>query len=210
VGWGAAAASGEEETRRRRGHHIQQADISCSWRDATRARSPRRRRKSRRSEPRRHRRPVAAVAIGKERARLRRYILTKTPRRKRRRYLFLFLEAVVLVLVEHLLVPPMAFDLSTYTDKSARKAFCFDLAGIVELYTKLRLPKVIITKQGYRATGLDPLDLVLRRLDAPDRHDAWSFNARRWSFPRSFSSDRSARDKFGGLICSSGAQCSQW
>jgi hypothetical protein len=67
----------------------------------------------------------------------------------------------------------VTFDLSTNTNKSAMKAFRFDLAGVVELYTKFRLPKVVITKQGYRATGLDALCLVLRSCvpDAPDRHD---------------------------------------
>jgi len=61
----------------------------------------------------------------------------------------------------------VTFDLSTNTNKSAMKAFRFDLAGVVELYTKFRLPKVVITKQGYRATGLDALSLVLRCLVCP-------------------------------------------
>jgi hypothetical protein len=98
-----------------------------------------------------------------EREQLRCKILAKMLWRKRRRYLVL-LEAVVPVLVECPLVPPVSFDLSIYTDKTAKKAFRFDLAGVVELCTKLRLPEVIITKQGYRVTGLDALYLVLLRL----------------------------------------------
>jgi hypothetical protein len=62
--------------------------------------------------------------------------LTKKAQRKRRRYLFL-LEVVVPVTVEYALVPPVAFDSSTFTDKSAIKAFRFDLASVVELYTQL-------------------------------------------------------------------------
>jgi hypothetical protein len=88
---------------------------------------------------RRRRRSVAAVAMGKvlfERERLQRYILTKMPRQKRRRYLFLP-EAMVPMTVGRPLVPPVAFDLSTYTDKSAMKTFRFDLVGVVELDTKL-------------------------------------------------------------------------
>jgi hypothetical protein len=73
------------------------------------------------------------------------------------------------VTVERPLVPPVAFDLLTYTDKTAKKAFRFNLAGVAELYTKLRLPDVIITKQGYRAIGSDALCLVLRRLVCPMR-----------------------------------------
>jgi len=75
--------------------------------------------------PRRRRSPVVAIAIamGKvlsERERLRRYILTKILWRKRRQYLFL-LEAVIPVTVECPLVPPVTFDLSTDTDKSAMR-----------------------------------------------------------------------------------------
>jgi hypothetical protein len=55
------------------------------------------------------------------------------------------------VVVEHLLVPPVDFDLSTFTDKSAM------MKG---LYTKFRFPEVIITEQGYRATGLDAQDML--------------------------------------------------
>jgi hypothetical protein len=71
------------------------------------------------------------------------------------------LEAVEPVVVEHLLVPPVDFDLSTFTDKSAiMKGFRLDLADVIELYTKFRLPEVIITEQGYRTTGLDAQDML--------------------------------------------------
>jgi hypothetical protein len=80
-----------------------------------------------------------AVAMGKilsEKERLRRDIMTKMPRRKRTRCLFL-LEVTVPVTMKRPLVPSVEFAQSTYTDDSATKAFRFDLAGMVELYTKL-------------------------------------------------------------------------
>jgi hypothetical protein len=113
---------------------------------------------------------------------------------------------VELVLVERRLVPPVAFDLSTYTEKSARKAFRFDLAGIIELYTKLRHPRVIITKARYRTTGLDPLGLVLRRLVYPTRLIAMTFGLSTLGDGHALNlsqRDRPARNKFGGLIYSS-------
>jgi hypothetical protein len=85
--------------------------------------------------------------------------LTKMPQRKRRRHLFL-LKATVSVVVERLLVPPVAFDLSTYTDKSALMSFRLDLSGVVELDTKSRLPEVIIMtsipRRAPRSLGVFP------------------------------------------------------
>jgi hypothetical protein len=70
-----------------------------------------------------------------------------------------------------LTIPSGTFSLRKLTDDDCISKFRFDRAAILRLAKCLRLPRIIITKERAKCSGVEGLCIVLRRLAVPDR---WS------------------------------------
>ncbi|ETP27737.1 hypothetical protein F442_22983, partial [Phytophthora nicotianae P10297] len=98
------------------------------------------------------------------------YIMTRRnfSRKKKLRYLSL------IDYVERPLIPNVSFDLARYTNANCEHEFRFDVAGVHELFSLLRIPDEVVTvyngKVHDRCPGIEALCIMLRRLATPMRY----------------------------------------
>ncbi|KAF0768048.1 hypothetical protein AaE_002817, partial [Aphanomyces astaci] len=76
------------------------------------------------------------------------------------------LEYEVGIPVERPLIPEVRFDLNI-RDADALLSFRFDVAGVLELTSLLRVPNVVITEHRDRVLGVEAMCILLRRLRYP-------------------------------------------
>ncbi|KAF4033981.1 DDE superfamily endonuclease [Phytophthora infestans] len=85
-------------------------------------------------------------------------------RKKKLRFMLLFDQ------VERPSIPAVTFDLASYTDANSELEFRFDVAGVYELRSLLRISDTVVTAHGDTCSGDTALCVMLARLAFPTRY----------------------------------------